>query len=165
MPTPYAHYVGDQNPVELLTNTLEEYRDAAALLAEASWNSPWAPHKWTLRQIMIHVTQWEMILGHRLTCCVSIPGFAIQPADQDKLMAHTDGIDGPTAFAAFEGSRRMNIGLIQALSAADRAKTVQHPEYGTITANDLIVQIAGHGIHHLKQIRSALAPKGEEPEI
>jgi recombinational DNA repair protein RecR len=29
MPVPYAQHVGDRNPVELLTTTLEEYRDAA----------------------------------------------------------------------------------------------------------------------------------------
>jgi hypothetical protein len=159
MPTPYAQHVGDRNPVELLTTTLEEYRDAAALLADASWNQPWAPGKWTMREVMVHVAQWEMILGYRLACGVATPGFTIQAADQDALMRHTAGIDGPTAFAAFEGARRMNIALIQTLSAGDRAVPITHPEYGRITANDLIVQIAGHGIHHLKQIRAALGPK------
>ena len=160
MSTPYSQYVGDSNPIDLLTSTLEEYRDAAALLSSASWNQPWAPHKWSLREIMIHVAQWEMILGYRLACGVSIPGFAIQAADQDKLMERTANIDGPTAFAAFEGARRMNLGLIHGLSAADRAATVQHPEYGAISTNDLIIQMAGHGMHHLKQIRSTLGSKG-----
>ena len=161
MATPYSQYVGDQNPVDLLNDTLEEYRDAAALLSGASWNQPWAPHKWSLREIMVHVAQWEMILGYRLAGGVSTPGFAIQAMDQDKLMERTSGIDGPTAFAAFEGARRMNLGLIQALSTADRAATIMHPEYGAITANDIIIQIAGHAMHHLKQIRSTLGPKAD----
>jgi hypothetical protein len=159
MPAPYANYVGDENPVDLLTSTLEEYRDAASLLSDASWNQPWAPHKWSLREIMVHVAQWEMILGYRLVCGLAMPGFSIQGADQDKLMERTGGIDGPTAFLAFEGARRMNLGLIQTLSAADRETGMTHPEYGEITANDLIVQMTGHAMHHLKQIRSALAPK------
>jgi hypothetical protein len=159
MAIPYAEYVGDSNPLDLLNATLEEYRDAAALLSSASWNQPWAPHKWTLREIMVHVAQWEMIFGYRLACGVSTPGFSIQPADQDRIMHRTGAIDGPTAFAAFEGTRRMNVGLIQGFSPADRDSTVLHPEYGTLTANDLIVQMAGHAIHHLKQIRSTLGPK------
>jgi len=61
MPTPYAGYVGDRNPADLLIPTLEEYRDAVFLLAGAAWDQPWAPGKWTLRQIMVHVAQWEMI--------------------------------------------------------------------------------------------------------
>ena len=163
MSSPYSQYVGDQNALELLNSSLEEYRDAAALLASASWNSHWAPGKWTLREVMVHVAQWEMILGYRLVCGVATPGFVIQMADQDELMQRTDGVDGPTAFAAFEGARRMNIAVIQALSPADRAIPIQHPEYGALTLQDIVVQIAGHGIHHLKQIRTALAPRSTEP--
>ena len=163
MPTPYAQHVGDRDPVELLTSTLEDYRTAAARLSDASWPRPWEPGKWSLREIMIHVAQWEMILGYRLACGVCTPGFSIQPADQDALMVRTAGIDGPTACAAFDGARRMNIGLIRSLSAAERGVIVTHPEYGAITVNDVIVQMTGHGIHHLKQIQSALARLGQAP--
>jgi hypothetical protein len=162
MAIPYAHYVGDRNAVELLNSTLEEYRDAAALLSSASWNQPWAPNKWTLREIMVHVAQWEMIFGYRLACGVAMPVFAIQAADQDMLMHKTGGIDGATAFAAFEGVRRMNLGLIQSLSPADRAVIVMHPEYGAVSVSDLITQMTGHPMHHLKQIRSALGPRNED---
>ena len=155
---PYAQYVGDQNPVELLNSTLEEYRDAASLLSDASWNQPWTKGKWTLREVMIHVAQWEMIFGYRLQAGVSSPGFTIQPADQDVLMKHISGIDGPAAFACFEGVRRMNLGFVRGLSTTERAAQVHHPEFGAITADDLIVQMTGHGIHHLKQIRSAVGP-------
>jgi hypothetical protein len=157
MSTPYARYVGDRDPVGLLTSTLEEYRAATARLNDASWNQPWQAGKWSPRQILVHVAQWEMIFGIRLLCGVSMPGFAIQPVEQDKLMDRTGRIDGPTAFAAFEGARRMNIGVIGTLSAADRGIGIAHPEYGAITANDVIVQMAGHGIHHLAQIQSATA--------
>jgi hypothetical protein len=154
MPTPYARYVGDRDPVELLSSTLEEYRAVVGRMSAAAWNQPWQPGKWTLRQIMVHVTQWEMIFGTRLTCGLGMPGFAIQPIDQDALMERTGAIDGPTAFAAFEGARRMNIAMIRSLSAADRAIAISHPEYGAITANDVIVQMAGHGMHHLRQFPS-----------
>ena len=72
---PYAQYVGDQNPVELLNSTLEEYRDAASLLSDASWNQPWAKGKWTLREVMVHVAQWEMIFGYRLAVGRQLAGF------------------------------------------------------------------------------------------
>jgi hypothetical protein len=161
MALPYAQLVGDRNPVELLTTTLEEYRDAAALLADASWNQPYAPGKWTMRQVMVHVAQWEMILGFRVVAGLASPGLTIQMADQDALMTHAGGIDGATAFSAFEGARRLNISVVQALSGDDRATPVVHPEYGAMTVNDLIVQMAGHGMHHLKQIREALGPKAQ----
>jgi hypothetical protein len=157
MPVPYAQYVGDRDAVELLVSTLEDYRAAVGRLSEARWNEPWAAGKWTPRQVLIHVAQWEMIFGYRLACAVSMPGFTIQGADQDALMVRTAGIDGPAAFAAFEGARRMNVGLIRSLSAADRAAVARHPEYGALTADDLIVQMAGHAIHHVRQIQTAVA--------
>jgi hypothetical protein len=162
MPTPYADYVADRNPIDLLNSSLEEYRDAATLLSGAAWLTPWAPGKWTLREIMVHVAQWEMILGYRLACAIASPGFVVQLADQDALMARTGGIDGPMAFDAFAAARRMNMALVQALSPDDRATPLQHPEYGPLTAHDVIVQMAGHGMHHLKQIRATLAPRGED---
>jgi hypothetical protein len=55
----------------------------------------------------------------------------------------------------------MNIGLIQAFTPADKDVTILHPEYGALSPNDLITQMAGHGIHHLKQIRATLAPKAD----
>ena len=161
MPTPYARYVGDQDPVALLASTLEEYRAVVGRMSPALWNQPWEPGKWTLRQILVHVTQWEMIFSIRLLCGLSMPSFAIQPIDQDRLMDRTARIDGPTAFAALDSSRRMSLGLIQDLSPADRGITISHPEYGVITANDLIVQMAGHGIHHLKQIQSVVGSAGQ----
>ena len=155
MPVPYSEYVGNNDPVELMTRTLDDYRSALANAPAGFWLQPWQPGKWTFREIMVHVAQWESIFGYRLTCGVSMPGFAIQPVDQDPLLTHASAIDGPTALAGFEGQRRMNIGLIKSFSSADRAVTVKHPEYGMLTAADLITQMTGHAIHHLKQFQAA----------
>jgi hypothetical protein len=155
MPVPYSDYVGDRDPVALIVQTLDAYRRAAGALPDADWRRPWQPGKWSLREIMIHVAQWEMIFGYRLACAVSMPGFRIQGADQDALMRRTSAIDGTAALAAFDGARRMNLGLIQSLSAADREATVEHPEYGTLAVSDLIVQMTGHAMHHLQQLEAA----------
>jgi uncharacterized damage-inducible protein DinB len=156
MPVPYSEHVGDRDPVVLMASTLDGYRTTLANVSNAEWRHPWQPGKWSLREIMVHVAQWEMIFGYRLACGVSMPGFSIQAADQDALMTRTAGIDGPAALAAFDGVRRMNLGLVRSLSAADRATTVKHPEYGVLTADNLIVQLTGHAIHHLKQLQSAV---------
>jgi hypothetical protein len=157
MPVPYVEYVGDREPIELMTKTLDEYRAALGRVPPAFWQKPWKPGKWTFREIMVHVAQWEAIFGYRLTCCVSVPGFEIQAVDQDPLLARASAIDGPTALAAFVGARGMNIGVVQSCSAADRAATVKHPHYGNLTVQDLIVQMTGHAIHHLKQFQSAVS--------
>jgi hypothetical protein len=155
MPVPYEEYVGDADAVTLMTRTLDGYRTALANVGPAFWATPWQPGKWTFREIMIHVAQWESIFGYRLVCGATMANFAIQPVDQDPLLTRASAIDGPTALAGFEGARRMNIGLITSLSAQDRARTVTHPQYGVLTVSNLITQMTGHAIHHLKQIQAA----------
>jgi len=104
---------------------------------------------------MVHVAQWEMIFGVRVRCALGVPGYVVQPMDQDGLMPiEGAAVDGPTALAAFEGVRRMHIAFVAALSAADRARTVQHPERGTLSVNDLLVTLAGHAVHHVLQLEA-----------
>src|SRR4029453_14778041 len=121
MPVPYAEYVGDNNPLELMVQTLDDYHAVASGAPASFWQEPWKPGKWTFREIMIHVAQWEAIFGYRLTCAVSIPNFEIQAVDQDPLLTRTAAIEGPAALAGFDRSPRMNLGVFRSLAAAARA--------------------------------------------
>ena len=153
MPTPYAQYVGNRDPVDVLQESLEEYRQSIAPFSSDTWRAPWAPGKWTMRQIVVHVTQWELIFCVRLRCALAVPDYEVQPFEQDPFMAEADAVDGPTAFAAFDAMRRMNLAFARSLTAADRARGVDHPERGRIDVNDLLVTLAGHPVHHLQQIK------------
>ena len=152
MNTPYADQVGDRDPVDVLATSLDAYQKLTSRLTPAQWAAPWAPGKWTAHQIVVHVTQWEMIFGVRLRCGLSVPGYVVQPLDQDPFMFEAATVDGPTAFRAFEGLRLMNLALARSLSPADRARPVQHPERGTIDIESLLLTLAGHPVHHYKQI-------------
>lgn len=154
-PPPYAEHVGDQDPVAVLRLSFDDYHARIPRLSAADWRRPWRPGKWTVAQIMVHVTQWEMILGIRVRCGVGAPHYEVQPMDQDELMRlEGDIVSGPTAFEAFEGVRRMNIAYAESLSPEDRRKRVRHPERGEIDVEHLLVTMAGHGVHHFKQIAS-----------
>jgi hypothetical protein len=153
MPSPYAVHVGDRDPIDVLRTSLDDYRDVMRLMTPEGWRRPWAPGKWTAAQILVHVAQWEMILGVRLRCGVAAPNYVVQPIDQDEILRREgDVVDGPTAFKAFEGTRLMNLAFAASLSPADRRRRFRHPEQGEIDADYLLVTMAGHGVHHWKQI-------------
>jgi len=157
MLSPYAQHVGDRDPVAVLRTSLEAYRDTVCRLTTSTWQRPWAPAKWTAEQIMVHVAQWEMILGIRLRCGVAAPDYVVQPIDQDEIMRREGTVvDGQTAFAAFDGSRRMNIAFAESLTPADRGQRFKHPEQGEIDVEYLLVTSAGHAEHHLRQIRAVI---------
>lgn len=151
--TPYANYVEGHDPLDVLRSTLDGYRQVFARNTADKWAAPWAPGKWTAHQIIVHVTQWELIFSTRLRLALAAPGYVVQPAEQDQLLnVEAPAVDTATASAALEAVRRMNIGLIAALSPAQRSTKITHAERGAIDIEDLIVTLAGHGAHHLKQI-------------
>jgi hypothetical protein len=155
MPTPYEQHVVGRNPVDVLREYWDDYRALMPKFTSTQWSLPWQPGKWTAQQIMVHVMQWEMIMGVRLRLAVGVPNYMVQPADQDALMGTEDGaVDGPTAFAAFDGMRRANVAFAAALSPEQRRKKVRHPERGEIDVEDVLVTLAGHGVHHLKQLKT-----------
>ena len=153
--TPYATYVTGHDPLDVLRTTLTGYREVFTRNTPASWARPWAPGKWTAHQVLVHVTQWELIFSTRIRTALAIPNYVVQPMDQDDLLdIEAPAVDAAMAAAAFEAVRRMNIALVAALTPAQRAKALTHPERGPIDIEDLIVTLAGHGAHHLAQLRT-----------
>jgi hypothetical protein len=151
--TPYSDYVKGQDPLDVLRSTLEGYGQVFARNSATEWAAPWAPGKWTAHQIIVHVTQWELIFSTRLRMALALPAYVVQPMEQDNLLnIEAPAVDAKTASAAFEALRRMNIGLVGALTPAQRATKITHPERGVIDIEDLIVTLAGHGAHHLNQL-------------
>ena len=152
--TPYATYVTGHDPLDVLRTTLAGYGEVFARNTAADWARPWAPGKWTAHQVLVHVTQWELILSTRIRTALAIPRYVVQPMDQDDLLdIEAPAVNVAMATAAFEAVRRMNIALIAALTPAQRATAITHPERGPIDIEDLIVTLAGHGAHHLGQLR------------
>ena len=46
----------------------------------------------------------------------------------------------------------MNLALFESLPPSDRAVSLPHPEYGALTIDWIVHRMAGHQIHHLKQL-------------
>ena len=154
MPTPYAEHLDGKDPVDVLRSNIAEYHELTSHLTKERWARSYAPGKWTAHQLLVHLAQWEMIFGVRFRCAISVPGYVIQPMNQDPFMVvEGPAVDGPTAWAAFKQMRRMNIALAGSLSDAQRKTKVQHPERGEIDVNDILVTMAGHGVHHFKQLQ------------
>jgi hypothetical protein len=157
MATPYGQYTGDRDPVAVLQESFDEYRALGSRFSVERWETPIAPGKWTARQVMVHVVQWEMIFGLRLRFALASPTYVIQPFDQDELMSEAAAVDGPTALAAFEAVRRMTLAFARSLTPEQRRQKAVHAERGDIDVEDILVTLAGHGVHHLRQLQ-ALTP-------
>ena len=152
-PNPYRDDLGSRNPLEALADTPQKIRAIVEQWPADRWEKSYAPGKWSARRVVIHLAQMEIGLPIRVRFAVAQDGYVAQPLDQDAWLAVDDHADGPTALDAYIALRRLNVAMFKNLSPAQRQRTFKHPEYGDLTADWVAAQIAGHDIHHLKQLQ------------
>jgi uncharacterized damage-inducible protein DinB len=150
--TPYSPQLEGRDPIVALRETPERIRAAATAWSTADFERSYAPGKWSARQILIHLAQSELALGNRARMALSTPNYVAQAFNQDEWIARDSALSGKEALDAFVAMATMNRAMFEKLSAADRATPLQHPEYGALTVDWILEQMAGHQIHHLKQL-------------
>ena len=149
---PYANDLAGRDPLEAMRDGAERIRALVAGWSAAQFEQSYAPGKWTARQLLIHLAQTEVALGNRARMALSTPGYVAQPFDQDQWIARDGSLGAREALEAFGAMSAMNRAMFASLSAPDRATPLSHPEYGALTVDWILQQMAGHQLHHLKQL-------------
>jgi DinB family protein len=150
--TPYTADLEGREPIRTMRETAARIRAVVGDWRPDQFERSYAPGKWSARQILTHLAQSEIALGYRARMALTAPGYAAQSFDQDAWMARESVTSGHDALDAFLGTAALNIALFASLSDADRAVSLSHPEYGSLTVDWIVHQMAGHQIHHLKQL-------------
>lgn len=151
---PYKANLGDRDPLGAMGDTPGRIRAIISKLSPADLERSHAPGKWTVRQLLVHLAQTELALPVRARMALTQKGYVAQPFDQDDWLAAEPRVDAGTALDAYVAVRQMNLQFFSALSPADRSTAFHHPEYGEITVDWLMRQIAGHELHHLQQFEA-----------
>jgi uncharacterized damage-inducible protein DinB len=145
---PYAEALGKNEPVEVIASTPEKLEKLLGRLSVERIETPPAPGKWSVREIMAHLADCELAFGFRLR-----QGAAgvqmIQPFDQDDWARNYSGYDFETAITTYRALRTWNLVLIRSLTEEQRTRVVTHPERGTMTVWTIVETMAGHDLHHL----------------
>jgi hypothetical protein len=152
--TPYSAQLGNREPIASMRETSSRIRTLVMDWSPAQFERTYAPGKWTARQILIHLAQTELALGNRARMALTVPSYIAQPFEQDAWVAREPGTSGPDAVAVYHALRQMNVVLFSALSPGERATPFTHPEYGALTVDWLIHQMAGHDHNHLAHLET-----------
>jgi hypothetical protein len=152
-PNPYAADLGGTPPLAALADTPRKIKRLTAGWTKRQWEKSYAPGKWSARRVMIHLAQTELALTTRVRFAASQDGYVAQAFNQDAWLPLDDRADGATALAAYLALRALNVTLFKGLTPEQRKRTFTHPEYGALTADWVAAQLAGHDIHHLKQLK------------
>jgi hypothetical protein len=114
----------------------------------------WAPPKaWSPFQVAVHLLDTELIYGVRFRKILSEPGGPLPAFDQDKWAeACSGGRDLRAVLDTFELLRKDNLALLRA-NTAHLHQSGQHPDYGELTALDILMHLSPHDEKHAGQIR------------
>jgi hypothetical protein len=152
--TPYTADLAGREPISALRETTARIGAIAGAWSADDFERPYLPGKWSARQLLIHLAQTELALGTRARMALTTPDYAAQAFNQDVWMVRDAALGGRAALDAFLALAAMNLAMFSALTPADRQTPLSHPEYGALSVDWILHQMAGHQIHHLKQLEA-----------
>ena len=145
-----------------LAELLERYRRGPELLAVVltgvfgeEEDFARAPGKWSIRQIVAHVADAELVGAHRFRQIIAEDNPTLVAYDQDAWVRNLDYVrrKPKQSLEAFRRIRAENFELLKDLpeAAFDRAGT--HTENGRMTLRQLLEGYAGHAESHARQLQ------------
>jgi hypothetical protein len=89
---------------------------------------------------------------NRVRLALTVDGYVVQPYDGAQWVARETSTDPETALAAYLALRRLNLLLYKRIPSDRRARPFPHPELGEISIDWILQTVAGHDLHHLRQL-------------
>jgi hypothetical protein len=146
--------VGDADPSAVLRRTAAELRAAIADLTDAQLSTPEAPGKWSIRHVVRHLADSEIVLAWRLRMILAHEQPPLTGYDQDLWSERLryDNADVMESLEEFAVLRRAHMRLLDGASPQDLERYGVHAERGNETISHLMRMYAGHDTLHLNQI-------------
>jgi hypothetical protein len=115
--------------------------------------------KWTIRQIVCHVSDAELVGACRFRRVIAEDAPTLMAYDQDSWTANLDYGRRKTSHAleTFRRIRAENHDLLKELPPAAFDRTGNHSERGPLTLRQLVEMYAEHAESHARQIREIRA--------
>jgi len=159
--TAVLNLLGGKNPIEVLQATasaLERIRDG---LSTKQVIQPETPGKWSIRHVLQHLADSELVWGYRLRMVLTHDRPLLTGYDQDLWAERLryDQTDADQALQDFGLLRRRNLQLLIRATSEDLRRVGIHSERGEESVEHMIRLYAGHDLLHLQQlarIRNAL---------
>ena len=147
-----------KDPVAVQRQTARELEKLIAGAATEKLSRRPTPDKWSVNEVLAHLAEAEITSSWRYRQMLEHDGCSLPGYDQNlwtRLGSY--GTRKPEAsLQLFRLLREGNLQMFEKLTPAEWEKHGIHTERGRMTVRELAVQIAGHDINHLAQIKAIL---------
>ena len=156
IPERYRAALGDDDPFLAMFEAPQALRKLLKGLTEKQLSRRPAPGKWSIKEIVAHLADGEVILGSRYRLVAAHERPAIAAYDQDLFVERlgADAASTEELVADFEMARAVNLGLLVRLPDEAFARVGIHSERGEESLGTMVAMYAGHDRVHLDQIET-----------
>jgi hypothetical protein len=146
--------LGDQEPIAVLKQTATALQRIVDSTPDDVLARPEAPGKWSMREVLAHLADSDLVWGWRLRLILSQDRPTLTGYDQDawaQRLGYAD-ISATDSVAMFTALRTSNLRLVQRASPQDLERVGIHVERGEERLSHQLRLYAGHDILHLNQL-------------
>jgi uncharacterized damage-inducible protein DinB len=151
--------VGQREPMDILRRTPLRLREVVQGLSPDEISRPEAPGKWSIRQVIRHLADSEVVWGYRLRMVLGQQRPPLTGYDQDEWAERMGYGEAPVreAVEEFDIVRRGNMRLLVRATPEELERVGVHSERGEESVSRMVVLYAGHDLVHLGQVERILA--------
>lgn len=153
--------LSDQDPLAVLESSPGKLAVLTTGKSESELRRQPAPGKWSIAEIVIHLSEVEIVMGYRMRIILGANGTPIQAFDQDAWAVRYPGMPVEPALEMFRVLRSANVALLHSLSPEQWEQFGMHAERGKETLRHISRMIAGHDVNHLTQIQALSSGRSE----
>ncbi len=148
--------------IEAIAAAPTHLRSAVSGLDDRQLETPYRPDGWTVRQVVHHVPDSHMNAYTRFKLALTEETPTIKPYDEAKWARLEDSRSTPiaTSLALLDAVHDRWLRVLRSMSAADFARTLNHPENGLMNLDQMLALYEWHGRHHVAHVTNLRSRSG-----
>lgn len=129
-------------------------REAVSGMNDAQLDSTYREGSWTLRQVVHHLADSHVNSYVRFRLAMTEDHPRIKAYDEARWAELEDARTLPVevSLKLLEAVHSRWVSLVRSMGPSDFARTIDHPENGTMSIDQLLAMYAWHGEHHIAHI-------------